>query len=128
MRILRSLFRKSASVNEMVVVSTFETTLKAFKKAPLPTQMHVGKRILADINSLAHMTPQNLRASQQQAIQKYRDLRNLALKNGATNDRDPEYAYAALMESFALSMTDADVGAMIGGQLMQWLASIHVVE
>ncbi len=128
MGIFDSLFKKSAAVNKAAIVGTFESTLKNFKTATADAQVIVGKKIFADLNLIAQLTPRELPAKQQQLVQKYKDLRNLALRNGATNDRDPNYAYAALMESLVLSMGDETVATKIGKDLMNWLASINVVE
>lgn len=128
MGIFDSLFKKSTAVNKAAILGTFESTLKNFKTATADAQAIVGKKIFADLNLIAQLTPRELPAKQPQLVQKYRDLRNFALRNGATNDRNPDYAYAALMESLVLSMGDETVATKIGKDLMNWLASINVVE
>jgi hypothetical protein len=122
-----TLFNRSASANEWALISTFESTLKEFQRAPLSVQTEVGRRIFADLNSIGGLAPKELQAQQQQIIAKYRGLRPLALRSVASSDQHPA-AYAALMESLALAMTNEKVGTKLGGQLMQWLASIRVIE
>ena len=61
-------------------------------------------------------------------VERYKRLRNLALENGAMNDLDPDYAYAALMESIVVSMGDEKISSKIMYDLMGWLSFIGVIQ
>lgn len=90
--------------------------------------MEVGKKIVRDMISIGEMPHQEVHAKQRQLCQKYKDLRNRAFANGARNDRDPDYAHAAIMESVVLSMEDKDTFQKIGDDVETRLLAINVIE
>jgi arginyl-tRNA--protein-N-Asp/Glu arginylyltransferase len=128
MGLLGALFRKSPTLNKAAILSTFHATLNNLKGADHFTQIVVGRKVWGDLEAISRMSPPQLSTQQPRMFAKYRDLRHEALRSGAKNDCDPDFAYAALMESLAASLGDEVICAEIGRSLMEWLHEIGVIE
>lgn len=110
-----------------VIQDTFQRDFDKFRKASLPVQRQVGEKIFEDIKMIGALSPTNLTRAQPELREKYKNLRNLSLQMGAANELDPDWAYAALMESVVLSLGDESMATKILQDLMGWLAYIGVV-
>ena len=113
---------------ETMIYKTFQSDLNGFKKADLFTQVHTGKRIFEEIQLLSQLTPDNLNKIIDSLREKYKNLRHEALKNGATNELDPEYAYAAIMESIILAIGRDKIADKVMTEVVTWLQSIGVIK
>lgn len=111
-----------------VILSTFQNDFDKFRTAPFEDQISVGERIFEDIQLIGSLTPANLATIQPQLREKYKNLRNLSLQNGATDELHPEYAYAALMESIVLSLGDEAISNKMLQDIMGWLSLIGVIK
>lgn len=74
------------------------------------------------------MSAQDLNAAQSKLREKYEFLRNQSLERGAKNELDPNYTYAALMESVILSLGDRVTFEKVAKDLMGWLSYIGVIK
>ena len=111
-----------------IILSTFQNDFDKIRTASIDVQISVGSRIFDDVKMINALTLQNLAAIQPQLREKYKYLRNQSLKNGATNELDEDYAYAALMESLVLSLGDESMSTKILQDLLGWLSFIGVIQ
>jgi hypothetical protein len=111
-----------------IILSTFQNDFDKIRTASIDVQISVGSRIFDDVKMINALTLQNLAAIQPQLREKYKYLRNQSLKNGATNELDEDYAYAALMESLVLSLGDESISTKILQDFMGWLSFIGVIQ
>jgi hypothetical protein len=111
-----------------VILSTFQNDFDKFRRAPLEDQVSAGKKIFDDIQTIGSLSAENLSTIQPQLREKYKNLRNISLSSGATNELHPEYAYAALMESVVLSLGDEQVFTKILQDIMGWLSFIGIIR
>lgn len=111
-----------------IILSTFQNDFDKIRTAHTDIQKSVGRRIFEDVKMIGALTPQNLSTIQQELREKYKYLRNQSLKNGAINELNPDYAYAALMESLVLSLGDNSIATKIMQDILGWLSYIGVVE
>jgi hypothetical protein len=113
---------------EMVIVKTFQDDLNGFKKAPLAVQVQAGKEIFEDIQMLSQLNRENLNKVIPQLREKYKSQRHIAIGNGATNELDPDYAYAAIMESVILAIGRDKIAEKVMTEVITWLQSIGVIK
>lgn len=118
----------SDSLIEWQILKTFREDLDGFKLAPLSVQKKVGKEVLDDVTTLAQLTPANLKVVLPQLREKYKKMRHEAIANGAINEKDPYYAYAAISESINLAIGRDQIFALIMSELNLWLESISVLR
>ena len=111
-----------------VILSTFQNDFDKFRTAPIEDQISVGEKIFEDIQLIGSLTPSNLSTIQPQLRDKYKNLRNLSIQNGATDELNPEYAYAALMESIVLSLGDEAISNKMLQDIMGWLSLIGIIK
>lgn len=111
-----------------VILGTFQSDFDKFRKASLPVQRQVGEKIFEDIKMIGALSPANLARIQPELREKYKNLRNLSMKMGATDALDPDWAYAALMESVVLSLGDETMATKTMQDLMGWMAYIGVIS
>ena len=116
------------SVIEWQILKTFREDLDGLKLAPLSAQKEVGVRVLDDVTTLAQLTPANLKTVLPQLREKYKTLRHQAIANGAINEKDPDYAYAAISESVILAIGRDQIFELIMSELNVWLESISVLK
>jgi hypothetical protein len=107
---------------------TFQNDFDKFRSAPIRDQMVVGEKIFEDIQMIGSLSIENLSAIQPELREKYKKLRNLSLAKGATDELDPDYAYAALMESIVLSLGDNVISNKIFQDIIGWLSLIGVIN
>jgi hypothetical protein len=113
---------------ETMIYKTFQSDLNGFKKAPLYTQVLTGEKIFEEIQLISQLTPENLNKIIQTLREKYKDLRHEALNNGATNELDPDYAFAAIMESIILAIGRDKIADKVMSEVITWLNTIGVIK
>jgi hypothetical protein len=113
---------------ESMIYKTFQSDLNGFKNAPLHSQVLTGKRIFEEIQMLSQLTPENLNKIIEQLREKYKNLRHEALKNGATSELDPDYAFAAIMESIILAIGRDKIADKVMSEIVTWLHSIGAIQ
>ena len=77
---------------------------------------------------ISELTPHNLSSIHQQLREKYKYLRNQSIQNGAIDELDENYAYAALMESLILGLGDESMSTKMLQDVMGWLSFIEVIQ
>lgn len=117
-----------ASINKKMILSSFQNDFDKFRLAPLETQLDVGRKIWADIEEIAKWDVAKLNNNQSKLREHYKALRHEAMKAGAENERNPTYAYPALMESLVCSLGDNIVFLKIMSDIQGWLALIGVIQ
>jgi hypothetical protein len=90
--------------NKKAIISTFQNDFDKIRTANHDVQIAVAQKVFTEIDDIKKLSLDNLNKLRPQLLTKYKNLRNDSLKNGATNELDPDYAYAALLESVMLSM------------------------
>ena len=115
------------SSTEYLIYMTFKEDLDSLKTAPLQIQTEVGKKVLEDIELLSQLTVANLNNVIPQLREKFKVLRHQAINNGAKNELDSNYAYAAVMESVILATGRDKISEKILGEVMSWLSSINLI-
>jgi hypothetical protein len=116
------------SSTEYLIYMTFKEDLDGLKTAPLRIQIEVGKKVLEDIKLLSQLTVSNLNKVVPQLREKFKKLRHQAINNGAENELDPNYAYAAVMESVILAIERDEISEKVLGEIMLWLNSINLSQ
>ena len=111
-----------------VILGTFQNDFDRFRTAPIEDQLSAGRKIFDDIQAIASLSAKNLLMMQPQLREKYKNLRNVSLKSGATSELHPDYAYAALMESIVLSLGDEEISNKMLQDVMGWLSLIGVIK
>ncbi len=116
------------SSTEYLIYMTFKEDLDGLKTAPLQIQIEVGKKVLEDIELLSQLTVANLNKVIPQLREKFKMLRNQAINSGAENELDPNYAYAAVMESVILAIGRDNFSEKVLSEIMSWLSSINLIK
>ena len=82
----------------------FESTLIEIKKTPKSIQLQVAQNVLNDLMKYcgenANINPDLVLVLHEH----YKKMRQDAINHGAVSDRDPSYAYPALLESIFMTM------------------------
>ena len=111
-----------------IILSTFQNDFDKIRTADIGIQKQVGARIFEDIKTIGALSTQSLSLMQSELREKYKILRNQSIKNGATNEIHPDYAYSALMESLVLSLGDESMSTKMLQDIMGWLSFIGVIQ
>ena len=111
-----------------IILDTFQNDFDKFRTANIDIQKAVGRRIFEDVKMISELTPHNLSLIHQQLREKYKYLRNQSLQNGAADEFDENYAYAALMESLILGLGDESMSTKMLQDIMGWLSFIGVIQ
>lgn len=111
-----------------IIVSTFQNDFDKFRTASSRVQIEVGERIFAEMKYINTLSGSQLNSIQSQLLLKYKTLRNQSLAMGAKDELDPNYAFAALMESVILSLGDNDAFTKISKDIIGWLSMIGVIS
>jgi len=111
-----------------IIIGTFQNDFDKIRTANIEVQQKVGRAIFDDIKMLKSLTTSNLNAILPQLREKYKSLRNQSLSNGAVNELDADYAYAALMESLVLSIDNDEMSTKILQDIFGWLSFIGVIR
>ena len=120
--------KPSYLTTETIILKTFQEDLTEFKKTQLSIQTQVGKNVFEDIQLLSQLTIENLNRVVPQLREKYKSLRHQAINNGANNELNPDYAYAAIMESAILAIGRDNITQQVMGDIIAWLTLIGVVK
>jgi len=116
------------SSTEYLIYMTFKEDLEGLKTSSLQIQIEVGKKVLEDIELLSQLTVANLNKVVPELREKFKKLRHQAISNGAENEQDPNYAYAAIMESVILSVGRDKISEEVLKEIMSWLSSINLIK
>jgi len=111
--------------------STFNADLKELQTAPFAVQQSVGHRIGNDLGVLSAVPETSEGATTLKRYgEHYKSLRHAANSAGATSGRDPDYAYAAIMEAIVVSSLTGDLqlNQKICGDVAAWLESIGLTR
>lgn len=111
-----------------IILSTFQNDFDKIRTTHIDIQKSVGRRIFEDVQMITSLTSQNLTSIHPQLREKYKYLRNQSLRNGATDELDEDYAYAALMESLVLSMGDDSMTTKMLNDIGGWLTYIGIIK
>jgi hypothetical protein len=114
--------------NKKAIISTFQNDFDKIRTANHDVQIAVAQKVFTEIDDIKKLSLDNLNKLRPQLITKYKNLRNYSLKNGATNELDPDYAYAALLESVMLSMGNDEVFGKIMNDLMGWFSYLGIIK
>jgi hypothetical protein len=115
-------------LNKKAIISTFQNDFDKIRTADHAIQIAVAQKVFTEIDDIRKLSLDNLNQLRPQLLTKYKNLRNDSLKNGATNELDPDYAYAALLESLMLSMGNDEVFGKIMNDLMGWFSLLGVIK
>jgi hypothetical protein len=114
--------------NKKAIISTFQNDFDKIRTANHDVQIAVAQKVFSEIDDIKKLSLDNLNKLRPQLLTKYKNLRNDSLKNGATNELDPDYAYAALLESVMLSMGNDEVFGKIMNDLMGWFSYLGIIK
>jgi len=114
--------------NKKAIISTFKNDFDKIRTANHDVQIAVAQKVFTEIDDIKKLSLDNLNKLRPQLLTKYKNLRNDSLKNGATNELDPDYAYAALLESVMLSMGNDEVFGKIMNDLMSWFSYLGIIK
>jgi hypothetical protein len=115
-------------LNKKAIISSFQNDFDKIRTADRAIQIAVAQKVFTEIDDIRKLSLDNLNQLRPQLLTKYKNLRNDSLKNGATNELDPDYAYAALLESVMLSMGNDEVFGKIMNDLMGWFSLLGVIK
>jgi len=85
-------------ISKKAMLNTFQNDFDKFRTANKQMQVQVGQKIFDDVMQIGNMSADTLNSSLPTLRKHYQYLRRQALEHGATNELNPEYAYAALMD------------------------------
>jgi len=114
--------------NKKAIISTFQNDFDKIRTANHDVQIAVAQKVFTEIDDIRKLSLDNLNQLRPQLLTKYKNLRNNSLKNGATNELDPDYAYASLLESVMLSMGNDEVFGKIMNDLMGWFSLLGIIK
>ena len=115
----------------VAISSTFNADLKELKTASLAVQRSVGHKIAEAIGLLSNV-PENTEGAAvlRQYGAEYKRLRHAANNAGATSGRDPDYAFATIMEAIVISSLSGNLKLhqTICDEVLAWLDSIELIR
>jgi hypothetical protein len=116
------------SLNKKALVSTFQNDFDKIRTANSEIQQEVASKIFEEIQIIGQLDVVNLKEVVPQLRIKYKNLRNVALSNGAKDETDANYAYAALLESVVLAVGNDEIFGKIMNDLMGWFSYLGVMK
>ena len=114
--------------NKKGIISTFQNDFDKIRTAEHAVQVDVATRIYSEIQLLTQLDVEVLKSVLPQLRDKYKKLRNDALKNGGSNELDADYASAALLESVALAVGNDELFGKIMNDLMGWFSYLGIIK
>jgi len=123
-------FLKKQYIN-VALGSTLNADLKELRNASLAVQQSVGRKVAAGVQTLSEVSEDSAGAKiLQNYAAHYKHLRHAANDAGATSGRDPDYAYASIMEAIVISSLSGDLqlSQKICGDVVAWLQSIGLIR
>jgi len=116
------------SLNKKALVLTFQNDFDKIRTANSEIQQEVASKIFEEIQIIGQLDVVNLKEVVPQLRIKYKNLRNVALSNGAKDETDANYAYAALLESVVLAVGNDEIFGKIMNDLMGWFSYLGVMK